>query len=457
MENRGFWRLEGVSDVSLERELLELLTNGHRTEARIVAHIAEVERRKLFLKEGFSSLYKYCQQRLGLSEYESWHRMTAARLARRYPLVFGLIEQREIHISALCALRKFLTWDNHRELLREASRKTKQQVEALLAARFPGAKLHDSVRRLPVRRIVASVAVPRLTNSRAPVAASADAAPLLGGNSSRPSVRAADAGTGEPLRDAGYTDVVNPTTGEVTTVRTLPESSAGGNGAGPAVVPDRGAPTNDAIQLPRYRVQFDASSALKAKMDLARALSSHANPKGDLETIFERALDLYVEHLQKRRFGKVDRPRAAEKPSRQEHGEIHESEDRPAAGATAEAMSAKRAHISHQTRREVADRDGLRCAYVSPAGRRCCEQSFLQIHHQDPWARSKNDLPSNLRIYCAAHNRFQAEQDFGEQHIARSVREAQARRESANIADRRSDPSIEPASTLLAAQQVEVK
>lgn len=117
MENREFWRLEGVSDAGLQTELMQLLASGHRTEARIVAHIAEVDRRKLFLEEGFSALYKYCQQRLGLSEYEAWHRMTAARLARRFPLVFTLIEQRKLHLSGLCVLRKFLTPENHRDLL----------------------------------------------------------------------------------------------------------------------------------------------------------------------------------------------------------------------------------------------------------------------------------------------------------------------------------------------------
>lgn len=149
MESGKFWRLEGVSDSGLQTELLHLLASGHRTEARIVAHIAEVERRKLFLREGFSALYKYCQQRLGLSEYEAWHRMTAARLAGRFPFVFTLIEQRKLHLSGLCVLRKFLTRENHRELLQEACGKTKLQVEELLATRFPGAKVRDSVRRLP--------------------------------------------------------------------------------------------------------------------------------------------------------------------------------------------------------------------------------------------------------------------------------------------------------------------
>ena len=70
--------MEGVSDLGLQRELALLLTGGYRTEARIVAHLAEVERRRLYLKEGFSALFKYCVRGLGLSENEAFHRMTAA-------------------------------------------------------------------------------------------------------------------------------------------------------------------------------------------------------------------------------------------------------------------------------------------------------------------------------------------------------------------------------------------
>ena len=165
-------------------------------------------------------------------------------------------------------------------------------------------------------------------------------------------------------------------------------------------------------------------------MELARALSSHANPKGDLETLFERALDLYVEHLQKKRFGKTDRPRVVPKPTSEDGrkpgpGVPHQVDVRTERN---EAAVSKRAHITHETRREVFERDGLRCAFVSAAGRRCNEQAFLQIHHQDPSARTENDRPSNLHIYCAAHNRFEAEQDFGEQHVARKIQEARAQR-----------------------------
>jgi len=139
METGVFWDLEHVSDTQLRSGLSSLLASDYRTEARIIAHIAEVEERKLHVKDGSPSLFDYCVRRLGLSESEAFHRLTAARIARRFPIVFSLIEQRQIHLTAVCLLRDYLTPENHRELLAEASNKTKLQVQELLARRFPAA------------------------------------------------------------------------------------------------------------------------------------------------------------------------------------------------------------------------------------------------------------------------------------------------------------------------------
>jgi hypothetical protein len=43
-------------------------------------------------------------RQLGLSESEAFHRLTAARIARRFPVVFSLIECRKIHLTAVCLL-----------------------------------------------------------------------------------------------------------------------------------------------------------------------------------------------------------------------------------------------------------------------------------------------------------------------------------------------------------------
>src|ERR1700709_664407 len=113
MNTGAFWELGVVSDQQLRSGLAALLASGYRTEARIVAHIAEVEERRLHSKDGCSSLFEYCVKKLGLSESGAFHRLTAARIARRFPAVFGMIERREIHLTAVCLLRDYFTPDNH--------------------------------------------------------------------------------------------------------------------------------------------------------------------------------------------------------------------------------------------------------------------------------------------------------------------------------------------------------
>jgi hypothetical protein len=68
--------------------------------------LAEVEERRSHLKAATSSLFDYCLRRLGLSESAAFHRITAARLARKLPVIFELLEARSIHLSALRVLRE---------------------------------------------------------------------------------------------------------------------------------------------------------------------------------------------------------------------------------------------------------------------------------------------------------------------------------------------------------------
>src|SRR5882724_2601755 len=105
MNSGAFWEFGVVTNRELQVELMRLLASGSRTEARIIAHLAAIEERRLHLEAGSSSLFDYCCHRLGLSENEAFHRITAARLARRFPAIFGLIEQRTVHLTAVCLLR----------------------------------------------------------------------------------------------------------------------------------------------------------------------------------------------------------------------------------------------------------------------------------------------------------------------------------------------------------------
>ena len=127
MREGKFWCFEAVSDAELQAGLRDLLTTGARTEARIVAHLAEVDARKLHLSMGASSLFDYCLSRLGLSNDEAFHRITAARLARRFPVIFELLERRDVHLTAVCLLRDYLTLENHHELFAQAIQRNSQK------------------------------------------------------------------------------------------------------------------------------------------------------------------------------------------------------------------------------------------------------------------------------------------------------------------------------------------
>jgi len=378
METGEFWRLGHVSDDGLRTGLAALLASGYRTEARIIAHLAEVEERRLHLREGSESLFGYATERLGLSNSEAFHRITAARIARRFPIVFSLIEQRALHLFAVCLLRDYITRQNHRELLAEASHKTKWQVQELLARRFPQAELPSRIRL-----------------SRAVI---------------------------EPIAEA------------------------------------------------RYRIEFTASSALKEKLEHLRALLSHWNPSGDIAVVIERALEIAIERVEKQRFAKMAAPRRAradsakratrdtpqkspadsieratrdtpqkspadsieratrDTPQKSPAGSIERATTEASrhAESSEQVMSLRRtksrrearAHIPNAVRREVAERDELRCTYCAPDGVRCTARAFLQLHHERAWARGGEDAADNLRLLCASHNRLLAEEEFGREHIA---------------------------------------
>ena len=252
MSHGEFWELGHVGDRELQHELARLLANGSRTEARILAHLAAVEERRLHLEAGSSSLFDYCCKRLGLSENEAFHRITAARLARRFPAIFGLIERRAIHLTAVCLLRDYLTPNNHRELLDEASSKTKLQVQELLARRFPRPDVASTIRKLPAPRDTPAPRALALTEE------------TLSPSESNPA---------QAMRPSP-----SPTTDAASSVTLEPPAKAP---ASKPALPARNVVV-EPLSAARYRIQLNASPQLKEKLEQARDLLSHANPSGDL-------------------------------------------------------------------------------------------------------------------------------------------------------------------------------
>jgi hypothetical protein len=131
------YALSHLSDQALLAELAVLVAADRRTTSALLAHIAEVDARTLYLPAACPSMHSYCVRVLHLAEDAAFKRIRAARTARRFPQIFAAVADGRLHLSGVVLLAPHLTDDNADELIAAASHKPKAEIELLLAQRRP--------------------------------------------------------------------------------------------------------------------------------------------------------------------------------------------------------------------------------------------------------------------------------------------------------------------------------
>src|SRR5688500_10984568 len=89
-----------LSDGELLGRVREAVTVERSATARLIALLAELDARRLYLGEGCSSLFTYCTQVLHLSEHAAYNRIETARAARRFPVILELVAEGALHLTA---------------------------------------------------------------------------------------------------------------------------------------------------------------------------------------------------------------------------------------------------------------------------------------------------------------------------------------------------------------------
>ena len=97
----------------------------------------ELDARRLYLGDGYSSLFTYCTQALHLAEGAAYNRIEAARVARRFPAILTALEEGALTLTAVRLLAPHLTTANHEAVLASARYKGKRDIEQLVAALHP--------------------------------------------------------------------------------------------------------------------------------------------------------------------------------------------------------------------------------------------------------------------------------------------------------------------------------
>jgi len=321
-----------LSDQDLLARVRVAAADERRVTARLIALLAEVDSRRLYLGEGCSSLFTYCTQVLHLSEHAAYNRIETARAARRFPVILELVESAAVTLTTVRLLAPHLTEANHRDVLERARHKTKRDVEILVAALDPQPDVPSTVRKLPAPA----------TLNVAPAASQETA-----------------------------TFHASVPVGELPSTAPAPRAAA--------VKP---------IAPERYKIQFTVSRETYDKLRRAQDLLRHVVPNGDPAIIFERAIAVLLEQLERTRIGKTIRARA-------HRGGNQDSR-----------------HIPAAMKRTVWDRDKGRCAFNGAHGR-CAETGFLEYHHVVPFASGGQTSPSNLELRCRPHNQYEADLWFG--------------------------------------------
>src|SRR5688500_4294639 len=152
--------LESMSDDRVLERVEVLVARSNEITAELLAYLGEVDARGLHLGQACSSLFVFCIERLHMSESAAGKRITAARVARRFPVVLEMIAGGEIHLTAVNMLAAHLTEENHAEVLARARHRSKREIEKLVAEIAPRPDLPSRVVALPQQTAAQGVHAP---------------------------------------------------------------------------------------------------------------------------------------------------------------------------------------------------------------------------------------------------------------------------------------------------------
>jgi HNH endonuclease len=405
---RDRYRLGGLGNDQLLAALSGLVRRENDLISDLLAHLAELDERRLYLDLGFTSLFAYCTEALGFCKSSAGRRIAVARVCRKYPEAFARIARGELQLSTLSLLASHLSMENAAELFEACKRKSCDQVEELLAARFPKPDVRDSIRRLPAR-----------PEARAP---DGGRAPEVLANA----IGSAEHPLAYALSEAGR---------ETRAAETRRADEAETTDAGTTRPPLRGRPVLPAqrklepLSPDRFGVHFTADTEFRELLEEVRGLASHREAGGELLSLMKRGLEAYRRELKKQRFGVSCRSQRA--PSEVAlRGKRFEGLERSASDTldTSDTLDASAA-LNKRGRYEVAKRRSRRipaavaravyardegcCTFCSAEGRRCGARRFLELDHITPWAAGGASTVENLRLRCRAHNQHSARRYFG--------------------------------------------
>lgn len=343
--------LTKLNNKTLINDLKSLVKQERKILTEILDYLKEVERRKLYLNMGYSSLFAWMTEYLGYSEGAAQRRIQAMRLVRAHPEVEVKISSGRISLSVASNIQSYLKREEKKRKETKSKELTKTNKLELITQ--------------------------------------------LEGTSSR--------------KCEEILATISPET---------------------ALPKEKTRPITDE----KTQISFIANKSLIQKIKRLKTLTSHQNPEGTYEKLFEKALDIALEKLdpikrQERRDLRQKKSRLHRDPATTaKHKKISQKLPTPLAGGLKSPpsqgakrnqqpnhapnippTSAVKRYIPKKLQDQIWVRDKGKCQYLDiRTGKKCHSKHLIEVDHKNPFSWGGEHSIRNLRLYCRGHNLYRS-------------------------------------------------
>ncbi len=436
--------LKSFSDSELIVRMEKINLRERKAMLEMLWHLVELDARRLYLSRGYSSLFDFCVRHLRYSESSALRRIRAARCIKNYPEIFDMLCRGEINLSTVSLVSEVITSGNRKEILSGIKNRSTRSAKILLSKYNPRTIIRDKVTPVYIMKKVSDSGNHGSNSGKEKTISQGDepSSGMTDGKNFTSDVGGQKSSTLNSVKSGGQTGTSEPE--KIGVDKPLPR----------------------VIMEQKFRLEFAVAPAFMDKVKRVRELLSTKYPEGlQYERVFEILMDEYIERRssesrrERRKIGKKQRT-AAQKPeqtvqrrrmpasrksesiqgtkSAQNSQSIQGAKQVRKSKSVQKAKSIRQAksilnsdfrpekskykrsrYIPASVRDEVFARDGNRCTYVSPQGKRCNSSWNLEIDHIIPYARGGGNNLENLRLLCPRHNRMEAERVYGREFMGR--------------------------------------
>ncbi|MEK7691174.1 MAG: hypothetical protein AAB425_09155, partial [Bdellovibrionota bacterium] len=150
-------QLQSLTNSELLDQTRSLVARERALTTELLAHLREVERRRLYAEQGYSSLFDYGRRGLGYCEGSADRRINAMRLLKELPQIEPALKSGELSLSNASALQHFFKNEakhnqktysgaQKQKLVEDVTGKSRRQCDTLLAALAPDMSRPETAR-----------------------------------------------------------------------------------------------------------------------------------------------------------------------------------------------------------------------------------------------------------------------------------------------------------------------